>query len=153
MPRYENGQLSFDVPRDWEDRTIVSFAAPQKQGEKTTPNIVVVRDTLAPGEDIHGYADRQLVEMARRFEGFSFRKRRELSIGTVAAVEFRFGWTSQSGAVENRQVHVATDERSVISITATMARKDASKLGPLFDRIFASVIVRVKPQSLSHLPQ
>ena len=34
MPRYEHPDVSFDVPRDWEDRSVAAFSAPIPAGKK-----------------------------------------------------------------------------------------------------------------------
>ena len=49
MSRYESRDVHFDIPRHWEDRTMVAFAAPPRPGQTTAPNVVMTRDLLAPG--------------------------------------------------------------------------------------------------------
>jgi len=139
MPRFENKDVTFDVPRDWEDRSVTAFAVPAKPGQQTAANLVMTRDTLAPGEDIRRYGDRQLVELAKRLEGFVFHGRHEITLDGQPALELRFGWGGQSGPLEQRLVFVAGSKPLVMSFTATMAKSEAPRLNPLFDRIFASV--------------
>ena len=52
MPRYEHPDVSFDVPRDWEDRSVAAFSAPLSPGKKSGPNVVLTRDKLEPGENL-----------------------------------------------------------------------------------------------------
>jgi hypothetical protein len=139
MPRYEHSDVSFDVPRDWEDRSIVAFAAPSKPGQTTAANVVMTRDSLAPHEDIRGYGDRQLVELAKRLENFHLHQRQEITLGGLPAVELRFAWKGQNGPLEQRLVFVAGRKPLVMSFTATMAKSEATRLNPVFDRIFASM--------------
>lgn len=139
MPRYEHPDARFDVPRDWDDRTVVAFAAPEKPGQATNANLVMTRDKLAPGEDVRRYGDRQLVELARRLDGFQLHDRQETTISGQPAMELRFGWMGQSGPLEQRLLFVAGRKPAVLSFTATMAKGEAPRLGRVFDRIFASL--------------
>lgn len=141
MPRFEHADVSFDVPRDWEDRSVVAFAAPVKAGQPAASNLVMTRDTLAPGEDIVRYGDRQLVELAKRLEGFQLQSRQEISVGGQKALELRFDWRGQLGPLEQRLVVVSGRKPTVLSFTATMAKGEAARLNPMFDRIFASMKV------------
>jgi hypothetical protein len=98
MPRYEHPDASFDVPRDWEDRSVVAFAAPAKPGQ-TVSNLVMSRDALPPGDDVRRYGDRQLVEMAKRLDGFELHARQELTLGGQPTLELRFGWQGPQGSI------------------------------------------------------
>ena len=90
MARYESHDLSFDVPRDWVDRSVVAYAAPLPPGHAIAPNVVMTRDQLGPGETLRAYADRQLVELARRLDGFNLASRDERTFGASPAVELQF---------------------------------------------------------------
>ena len=50
MPRHHDALVSFDVPRDWDDRTIIAYRAPV-EGEGRAPNLVMTRDRLGEDED------------------------------------------------------------------------------------------------------
>lgn len=138
MPRFENQDLSFDYPRDWEDRSVVAFAAPSSAGKPTATNIVVTRDKLGDEEDVKRYADRQLVEMARRLDGFQLIARNEMSVDGEPAVDVKFGWRGSAGPLVQRLTMVAKDRR-VLNVTCTAAKKDAPEFGPIFDRVVASI--------------
>jgi len=97
MPRYEHPDVSFDVPRDWEDRSVAAFSAPLPPGKTTGPNVVLTRDKLEPGENLASYADRNLVELAQRLEKFSLVKRSDLTVSDLPAVELRFTWKGAGG--------------------------------------------------------
>jgi hypothetical protein len=135
--RYEGQDLAFDLPRDWEDKTVVAFSAPGKVG--LAPNVVVTRDALADGETLAAYADRQLVELAKRLDAFDLHQRRDLNLGGHAAIELSFGWQGQVAALEQRLVMAANRARKVITLTTTTAKADAKKNDPIFDRILLSV--------------
>ncbi len=139
MPRYENADVSFDVPRDWEDRSVVVFAVPARPGQAMAANLVMTRDTLAANEDIFRYGDRQLVEIVKRLDGFQLLGRQEITLGGQPALELRFAWRGQSGPLEQRLVFVAGRKPAVLTFTATMPKGESARLSPVFDRILASV--------------
>jgi hypothetical protein len=135
--RHEGKDVAFDVPRDWEDKTVVAFSAPGRAG--VAPNVVVTRDALGEGETLRAYADRQLVELAKRLDGFDLHERRDLNLGGHAAIELAFGWQGQTTALEQRLVMAANRARQVVTLTTTTAKADAKKNDPIFDRILLSV--------------
>jgi hypothetical protein len=138
MPHFQNIDIAFDYPREWEDRSVIAFAAPTKPGQTTATNVVVNRDALADGEDIKRYADRQLVAMAKGLDGFQLVERREIHVDNEPAVDVRFAWRGKQGQLVQRLTMVAK-ERKVFNITCTSSKKDAPEFGPFFDRIISSI--------------
>jgi hypothetical protein len=139
MSRYESRDVSFDVPRHWDDRTLVAFAAPAKPGQATAPNVVLTRDTLGPEETIQSYADKQLAELSKRLEGFGLDERKELTFGGQPGVELRFSWQGSAGKLEQRLAMAVGKRRTVFCFNATMAKADADQMNPLFDRIMSTI--------------
>ena len=139
MPRHEQRDVSFDVPRHWDDKTLVAFAAPARAGQNAAASLVMTRDTLGDHDTLAGYADRQLAELARRVDGFELIGRQEVTLGGLAGVAMRFACDASSGPLEQRLVVVEGRRRSLFCFTATTPKADAAQNGPLFDRILASV--------------
>ena len=139
MARYEHSDVSFDVPRDWKDRSVVAFTEPSKAGQTTAANVVLTRDPLPKAETLRSYADRQLVELAKRMDGFDLRKREEKELAGREAVELRFGWKGGSGPIEQRLTMVQGTGGQVLTFTTTVKRSEAAKFDAVFDRILASV--------------
>ena len=139
MPRHEEKDVSFDVPRHWDDRSIVAFAAPPQAGQSVAGNLVMTRDTLGERETLGDYADRQLTELTRRLDGFELHRREEVTLGGAPAVALRFASRASSGPLEQRLVVVAAPRRGVLCFTATTGKADAEQNDPLFDRILGSV--------------
>jgi len=139
MSRYENRDVTFDVPRHWEDRTLVAFAAPAKPGQATSPNVVMTRDTLGAEETIQSYADKQLAELSKRLEAFELDERKETTFGGQPGVELRFTWQGSVGKLEQRLAMALGKRRTVFCFNATMAKADADQMNPLFDRIMSTI--------------
>ncbi len=139
MPRYEHPDISFDIPRDWEDRSVAAFTGPVSPNHKFAPNVVATRDKLEPGENIVVYADRQLVELGKRLDQFVLQKRAETTVSGQPAVELRFLWRGAQGIVAQRLVMCATGKRLVLSLTSTVPRAMAAEIDPVMDRILQTV--------------
>ena len=139
MSRYENRDVTFDVPRHWEDRTLVAFAAPAKPGQATSPNVVMTRDTLGAEETIQSYADKQLAELSKRLEAFELDERKETTFGGQPGVELRFTWQGSVGKLEQRLAMALGKRRTVFCFNATMDKADADQMNPLFDRIMYTI--------------
>jgi len=139
MPRYKHADISFDVPRDWEDRSVAAFSAPVAPGKTAGPNVVVTRDKLEPGENLASYADRNLVELAQRLEKFTLQKRSDITVSELPAIELRFTWKGNSGLVDQRLVMCATGKRLVLNITSTAPRSAGVDMDVTMTRVLASV--------------
>lgn len=139
MPRHQQGNVSFEVPRHWEDKTIVAFAAPSRPGQSTSASFVMTRDTLGDADSLASYADRQLAELSRRVDGFELVEKREATIGGARAFSLRFTSKAQAGPLVQRLVVIEDRRRAVVCFTATAPKADAAQLEPLFDRMLAGV--------------
>lgn len=139
MSRYESRDVTFDVPRHWEDRTMVAFAAPPRPGQTTAPNVVMTRDLLASGETLAGYADKQLAELSKRLDGFELVAREEKSIGGQPGIELHFTWRASTGELEQWLAMTVGRRRTVFCFNATAARADGEQMTPLFDRILSTI--------------
>ena len=139
MPRHDQADIRFDVPRHWDDKTLVAYAAPPQPGQATTANLVMTRDTLLERETLGDYADRQLAELARSLDDFELQKREQPAVGGLPAVSIRFTSRSASGPLDQRLVVVEGRRRALYCFTATTPRADAAQNDPLFERILSSV--------------
>lgn len=139
MPRHQQGNISFEVPRHWQDRTIVAFAAPSRPGVSTAASFVMTRDSLTETDTLATYADRQLAELSKRVDGFELVEKRETTIGGARAVSLRFTSKALAGPLLQRLVIVEDRRRAVACFTATAPKADGAQLEPLFDRMLAGI--------------
>ncbi len=139
MPRHQQGNVSFEVPRHWEDRTIVAFSAPSRPGQATSASFVMTRDSLGETDTLASYADRQLAELSQRVDGFELVDKREVTISGARAVSMRFTSKALAGPLLQRLVVVEDRRRAVVCFTATAPKADAAQLDPLFDRMLSGI--------------
>jgi len=139
MPRHDQSDVSFDVPRHWEDKTLIAYAAPAREGQATAANVVMTRDVRDPEETLADYADRQLAELAKRLEGFELVRREASTLGGLPAIVLRFASNAAAGPLLQRLVVVEGRRQALYCFTATTPKADAPQNDPLFDRILGSV--------------
>lgn len=152
MARYQDKDVRFDAPLDWEDRTIVSFSAPRRAEQPVTPNLVVTRDVLDdPRVSLDAYAERQFVELARRLRELEFVDRKTTQVGGAPAIEFRFKQKSVLGLLEQRMIMFRKGDKQ-LTITTTVAASEAEQQDPLFDRIIATFDLDPSSQRTPSIP-
>ncbi|MFO0590535.1 MAG: DcrB-related protein [Polyangiaceae bacterium] len=139
MPRHQQGNVSFEVPRHWEDKTIVAFSAPARPGQSTSASFVMTRDSLTDSDTLASYADRQLAELSQRVDGFELVDKKDTSVGGARAVQMRFTSKALAGPLLQRLVVVEDKRRAVVCFTATAPKADAAQMEPLFDRMLSGI--------------
>ncbi len=139
MPRHDDPLVSFDVPRDWDNKTIIAYAAPVGPGGGATANLVMTRDRLRPDEDLLAYADRHVDELAKRLSGFSLIDSHDAEVAGRPAIHVSFQSDADDGALRQRLTMVLLPDRLVAAFTFTAPERDVDQLEPLFERILSSV--------------
>ena len=137
MAGFRNELVGFEAPEGWDDKTIVAFAAPVEPG-KFSPNVVMTKDKLKAGETLRSYADRQIMELARRLEGFDLMESGDRTLGGLPAMEYRFTWTSEHAELHQRSVMTASGS-DVITFTGTSTHDEEAALDEAMDKLLATV--------------
>ncbi|MEM1032893.1 MAG: DcrB-related protein [Myxococcota bacterium] len=142
MPRHEDEHVRFDVPRRWEDRSVVAYAAPVEEG-RVAPEVRVTRARLAPDEDLEAFVRRQERARAATEAGFTVHGRKRMEIDTRPAVTLAATRRDEGGArLAQRITMVHLPDRHVVTITMTAAHADLGQWAPLFARILQSFTFR-----------
>lgn len=138
MARYQGADLSFDVPNDWEDKSIVAFSAPAKPGA-IVPNVTLTRDKMKPEETLDAYCDRTVVDMVKNLGGFQLIAKDARDLSGHKAVEIIFSWHGTGGKkVYQHMVIAGTGGKAVVGLNLTCDNADAKKLEAIAERIFNS---------------
>ncbi len=139
MPRHEDPLVSFDVPRDWDDRTIIAYAAPTPEGKKTTANLVMTRDRLRDDEDLVQYAERHVETLSERMVDFKVLGSRDGEVDGLPALTVSFSSKGAEARLVQRLTMIALADRQVASFTLTAPESELDQIAPLFQRILSSV--------------
>ena len=141
MPRYQDDTLQFDVPRDWQDRTIVAYAAPPRPEQERTANVVMTREELGEGDTLASYVDRHVQQLGERLEGFELVERQSRQLSERPAVTLHIRSGEEDAMLEQQLALVELPRRVVASFTMTVPDEDAEQMLPLFERILSTVRV------------
>ena len=139
MPRHDDPWVSFDVPRDWDNRTIIAYAAPAGEDDKSSANLVMTRDRLRDDEDLVAYADRHLDTLSERMKGFAMLGSKAEEVDGKPALTVSFSSKGGDELLIQRLTMVALSDRRVASFTLTAPESQLDQLAPLFQRILGSV--------------
>jgi hypothetical protein len=110
-----------------------------KPGQKIAPNLVLTRDPVGHRESASAYANRQLVEFAKRLDGFELQGRHERHLGGLPAVELTFTWHGTQGVLQQKQICVVVRGQTVLNFTLTTLKADYPQVEPTFNTILASL--------------
>jgi hypothetical protein len=137
MVAFRSDEVTFEAPEGWEDKTIVAFAGPAKPG-KFAPNVVMTKDKLKPGESLRSYADRQIMELARRLDGFDLIESGERTVAGVSALEYRFSWTSEHAELHQHTIMTAPADR-VFTFTGTATHDEDAALDEAMETLLRTL--------------
>jgi hypothetical protein len=138
MARYQGPDATFDVPTDWDDKSIVAFSAPSKPNA-VVPNVVFTKDKLKPDESLEQYVDRTIVDMAKQLSQFKLLARSPRDISGISGFELKFTWQGSGGkTVLQRIVMVPLSKRRIAGLNVTCDRTDEKKVEAVAERILAS---------------
>lgn len=149
MPRYQGPELSFDVPRDWEDRTMVAYAAPLRPGQASAANLVMTRERLPAGETLASYVERHIEQLEQRLDRFALLSKQDHPVDGRPAVRIRFSSSGPNGRFEQHLTVIELPNRIVASLTMTTPQDDAGQMAPLFEHMLSTLQVEGKPEAKS----
>ena len=135
--RFQIADFTFDAPDDWEDRSIITFAAPVTDGG-FAPNLVVTREKVGAGVSVEEYAGRQFDIARGETGGLRLIARQNATLGGRPCVEIVQRLTARGLNLQQLQAFILLDgEICVLTCTATVGDFNASL--PRFRKIFDSL--------------
>ena len=137
MSRQAHRELSFEVPDDWEDKSISAFAPHHQEGKLGT-SVTITREPNAGSRSLRAHVAQQLATVSRALADFDLRETRDATVGGLPAVISDFSFSGETGAIAQRYVLVQF-KQWIYSITYTMPKGDIEKSLPAFERVLASV--------------
>lgn len=144
--RHQLQDIIFQVPDQWQNRSIIAFAAPLEPGQSVAPNVVLTRDLVAPGQTFRSYADSQMVELAKRLDQFNLINRQETQLHNVPAVSLLFSWHGQPGIFMQWQMFFPGANGVIFSGVATATEADFPRYQQVFAQIFGTIEIPVASQ-------
>jgi hypothetical protein len=129
--RYEHRGASVEVPREWQEESVLFLSAP---GERPQPNLSVVRVSCPQAETLETLTAKKMAELAQTLEGIEIEETRETSVGGHRAISVKVGWEELEGRMVQRHVLIRAAD-SVYHLTGTASAANAERLQAVFDRV------------------
>lgn len=94
--RFANGEIAFDVPADWVDRSLTTFVFPEANA-----NISLTRRDAEGDRPLTAYTDALLEAVHRSFPALELVDRCEVVAGSTPAERVTVEWVHPRGRVRN----------------------------------------------------
>jgi hypothetical protein len=133
----KNSDLSFTVPVDWIDRTIIAWSAPLTSSA-IPPNFIVAYDKPQPGEEFGAYVNRKLADLSKTAMKFQLDLRRDIFFQERPGVELMFHWATRPGTMKQRQVYSQTLDGRIVNLSFTALEKEFTWADGVFQSILTS---------------
>jgi hypothetical protein len=117
MRRHRFGNLSFELPAAWTDRTMVLYAAPVAGGAKISM-MRLPRDTAG---SLHAHLTRWADDLARTLDRLEVSDPVPLRVGGRDALRLLMRWTNDDRPMIGGAVHVDLPESSEVLTVGCMA--------------------------------
>ncbi len=139
MARYDNRDVSFEVPEGWEDASVISFRVPGSPAGKLDANVTLMRsDTRPMSTPLATYAMQQVTTLASALPKFELVSQRDVMFGGLHAVEVLYSWSTPDGGVTQR-ITLFDRGAHTWTFTATARRAEFEGAKPHFDRIASTL--------------
>jgi hypothetical protein len=135
--RYDADDVSFELPGDWIDCSIVSACAPP--ASNITGTLLMTLEPLRTGHTLREHADEHLSNLGRHLGAFDLVESRETTVARQPAIHMRFTWRGHHETLEQSLTMFeranAAGRHVVTFVTATSARA-----APVARWVFARII-------------
>lgn len=133
---------SFELPDDWEDKSVTAISFPS--GSKVpAASITVTREMIKDKkETLSSYVNGQLVNLAKTCPAFQLVRHIPAKLNGLLAESVEFTWkTPEKIAVRQLMVVTFVKSHSLV-ITSTAAAERFAEFQPVFEAVIASFRVR-----------
>ena len=139
--RYQANDFTIETPDEWEDRSIITFAAPSLIGE-FAPNLVITRELVDIETSIEEYAYRQFDIAQKEIAGLQIVTNENTTVGGRPAVEIVQRLSAHGLNLQQLQTFILLDaEICIITCTATVG--NFNQFLPRFRKILDSFQVNL----------
>jgi hypothetical protein len=139
--RYQANDFTIETPDEWEDRSIITFAAPGQTGEFAA-NLVITRELVDIETSIEEYAYRQFDIAQKEVAGLQIVAQENTTVGGRPAVEIVQRLSAHGLNLQQLQTFILLDEEICI-ITCTATIGNFKQFLPRFRKVLDSFQVNL----------
>lgn len=136
---FAGGRL--ELPASWTDQSVHVLAGPGAEPDGSGPaecSVVMHRDVLVGGEDLRGYAARQVADLAATLPECTVLAERTPLVGGLIAREVELRWMGDAELLRQRQLHFPVGGR-VLTVTATAPERLWAKYAAAVQQVLLSL--------------
>ena len=137
---YQANDFTIKTPDEWEDRSIITFAAPSQIGEFAA-NLVITRELVDIETSIEEYAFRQFDITQKEVPGLQIVTHENTTVGGRPAVEIVQRLSAHGLNLQQLQTFILLNEEICI-ITCTATVGNFNQFLPRFRKVLDSFQVR-----------
>lgn len=134
--QFRGNNFSLDVPDDWQDSSIISFAAKVAPNE-FAPNVVITREPIAPDASVEDFATGQFAVTQTKVEGLEIIERINFELDRKPAVQIVQKISAHGLYLQQLQTFILADAEIFI-ITCTATATSFERHLPRFQKIVQS---------------
>ncbi len=134
--RYQANDFTIETPDEWEDRSIITFAAPRLIGEFAA-NLVITRELVDTETSIEEYAFRQFDIAQKEVAGLQIIAQENTTVGGRPAVEIVQRLSAHGLNLQQLQTFILLNEEICI-ITCTATVGNFNQFLPQFRKVLDS---------------
>lgn len=121
---YQSNNFALEIPDDWQDRSIISFAANVSPNE-FAPNVVVTREIIDVETSIEDYAGNQFDITQAEVQGLKIVDQQNTTIGGKPAVQIIQSISAHGLKLQQLQTFIlGNGEIYIVTCTTTSANFD-----------------------------
>ena len=137
MARFQNAEVTFEVPDDWVDQTAVIYA--ERVGKGIPATVALVRNAFPPSgtleERVAAVTRKLFTELARPRS----RRRTGLSIDSVPAVQLLVEWKHPAAESITQLITLFLRDDTFWSFTATVPSKRIDAVDWILQKVMSSL--------------
>ncbi len=135
--RCRAGNLTIETPDDWQDRSLITFAAPVSPNE-FAPNVVITKEKIDGAMSVEEYSQNQFEITKNQIAGLKILKRENTTVGGKPALEIVQIFSAQQLNLQQVQIFILLDAEICV-ITCTAAAENFNRYLPRFRKMLASL--------------
>lgn len=138
---YRAKDFTISTPDEWEDRSIITFAAPSQIGE-FAPNVVITREAVDSDMSIEEYASRQFDIAQQEVAGLQIINQQNTTLDNRPAVEIVQRLSAHGLNLQQLQTFILL-QAEICVITCTASVGNFNQYLPRFRKVLDSFQIKI----------
>ena len=136
--KYKN--ISFEVPNNWDDNTVIIWTGPIEGN--ITPSVVVADSELPKGKSFESYVTSEYNDLIEEADNFVLHERNEYNVKGIACIKNKHSWRADGQRITQLQYNYLSDG-IIYTVTCTNSLENFSKTEEIFEKIVTSFQILV----------